>query len=434
MSEGQLSLNFYPGSESSQEFFTCKRSWSASKHRIILRYIQAHCYNLGGSKKFQSRHINYVDGFAGEGKYDEGFGIEDFVNSSDFWNRYNIDLLNTDGSPLIALKCARAFSEEGRVNLRCFLAEENKKTNQKLRENCESIGMGLDYKIYEPKTFDKTLPQIMSELHGYPTVFFLDSFGVKGLTFEQICQISEYVSSHKGELFLLFHNVSVARNAGYLTQKSDNEKMKKAAETYMRNLTALLGPNSDKDWQPQWLTLKDKQQQFERWALDYFVNRVGKESKFKGIASYEIKERYNDTRPQYSIVVCSNHPRKAFGDFLNEFFADENKFLFYAEDKSKMNRKFLEQEWNRQVEKRKADIQPVIIRILQENNQQWMLLKDVITEIILKLGHLGYDLGFLKRSDYRIILIELFKKGVIQAETLSRKGEPTLESKVRIMR
>ena len=57
MSVKQLSL-FDQQPEDSNKFFTRKRPWSAAKHRIMLRYIQAHCYNLGGSKPYQSKYIN----------------------------------------------------------------------------------------------------------------------------------------------------------------------------------------------------------------------------------------------------------------------------------------------------------------------------------------------------------------------------------------
>ncbi|MCY6490763.1 three-Cys-motif partner protein TcmP [Leptolyngbya sp. GGD] len=432
MSNIQLDL-FSQNSESSQEFFTRKRSWSAAKHRIMLRYIQSYCYNLGGEKASQSKHLNYVDGFAGEGSYDEGIGIEDFVNESNFWKRYDINLLDTDGSPLIALKCAKGFRAEERVNLRCLFAEANKRTNQKLRENCSAHATDLDLKIYDPQPFSHTFPQILQDLNGYPTVFFLDAFGVKGLSFEQICSIGDYVSKAKGELFLLFHNVAVARHAGFLTTKSDNERMKRTAETYMRNLTTLLGPNSDQEWKPQWEELKDQSQEFERWALHYFVHRISRESQFKGVATYEIKERYNDTRPMYSIVACSNHPWKAFGYFLNDFFVDEDRFLFYEEDKSKRNRNFLEQKWNQQVHQRKVDAKPEIIKILNQTNRQWKKLDDVITDVILALSTKGFGLGFLKRSDYRIIMLELFKERIIQADSLGRNNVPKLESKVRIV-
>ncbi|MHC5775828.1 three-Cys-motif partner protein TcmP [Nostoc sp.] len=236
MSVKQLSL-FDQQPEDSNKFFARKRPWSAAKHRIMLKYIQAHCYNLGGRKSYQSMYINYVDGFAGAGKYDEGIGIENFVDQSKFWQRYKTEFLDTDGSPLIALKCAKIFSFEERVTLRCFFTEEDKDLNQELKSNCSLIGEGLPYKVYDPQRFDKTLTQIMNELEKYPTLFFLDAFGVKGVTFEQIQHIANYVSQYKGELFLLFHNRAVARHAGFYKTSYKNSKDQKTAETYTQNLT-----------------------------------------------------------------------------------------------------------------------------------------------------------------------------------------------------
>jgi hypothetical protein len=66
---------------------------------------------------------------------------------------------------LIALRCAKIFQDEDRVNLRCFFAEAGKKEYPKLVDNCASVGQGLEYKIYERQTFAKTLPQIMKDLH-----------------------------------------------------------------------------------------------------------------------------------------------------------------------------------------------------------------------------------------------------------------------------
>ena len=434
MSNGQLSLNLFgEHPEETQNFFTKKRSWSASKHRIILKYIQSQCYSLGGKKSFQSQHINYIDGFAGEGKYDEGFGIEDFIEQSKFWKRYEIELLNTDGSPLIALKCAKIFNLEGRVNLRCFFAEADKSRHQKLMQNCRAVGERLEYKIYTCQKFENVLPEIMNDLQGYPSLFFVDTFGVKGLRFEQICLISDYLSQYKGELFLLFHNIQVARHAGQDTAKSEAARMNKASQTYSQNLTELLGVNSDKDWKPKWLELKNKPQQFERWALKYFKQRIIRDSKFNGVASFEIKEKYNDTRPRYSIVACSNHPNKAFGEFLNEFFAEENRLLFYEEDKTGMFRNFLDQEWQRQNKQRKAEIKPRIIELIKKVNWRWMTLKDTITLVILQLDEIGFGLGYLKRSDYRGIIVELFEEGIIETQVKDIKKGLTLKSLIRFV-
>jgi three-Cys-motif partner protein len=429
MSVTQLSI-FDEEPKDSNKFFTRKRTWSAAKHRIMLRYIQAFCYNLGGSKPFQSKYLNYVDGFAGEGKYDEGIGIENFVDKSDFWNRYKTNFLDTDGSPLIALRLAKIFGDEQRVILRCFFTEEDKELNHNLNINCSLIGEGLSYKVYDYQRFDKALDKIMSELENYPTLFFLDAFGVKGVTFEQICSIADYVSKNKGELFLLFHNRAVARNAGLYKTSYKDSKEQKTAETYTQHLTKLLGNNSDSDWKPKWLEYREEQQKFERWSLEYFKYRLQNNSNFKGVASFEINEQYNDTRPQYHIVVGSNHPQKALGVFLNDFVYQENELLFYQDDITGQYHKFMSQEWERQNNERIATIKPQIIDILRIKNQDWMTLDNAITLIILEIGNLGY----LSRTKYRQIFLKLYAESIIEAKQLGTRGNLTLKNDIRVVK
>ncbi len=430
MEGNQLSL-FDQQPDDSNNFFNRKRDWSAAKHRILLRYIQAHCYNLGGSKSYQSRYINYVDGFAGTGKYGEGIGIEDFVKDSKFWaNKYKHEFENTDGSPLIALKCARLFHQEERVNLRCFFVEAKPSFNKELKENCQVLGRELFYKIYNPKTFEAAFSEVMKDLNNYPTLFFLDTFGVKGVTFDQICSIGNYVRQNKGELFLLFHNIQVARHAGQSTTSSKKIQMQKAAETYAQNLTALLGLDSERDWKPKWLELKDKPQSFERWALEYFKDRMRKESGFRGVTSFEIKETYSDSRPQYSIVVGSNHPEKAFGEFLNEFVWEEERLLFFQENKANNIQEFLQKEWENENKRRIEKIKPECIKILRAIRPNWISFKDAITEIILGIT----DIGRLKRTQYyNEILASLYKEGMLEIRNPGSKKPYTLDTELRIV-
>lgn len=426
MSGKQLSLfDQHP-----EDFFTIKRPWSASKHRIMLRYIQAFCYNLGGKEVYQSMYLNYVDGFAGAGKYSLGIGIENFVNSSKFLKKYSNEFSDTDGSPIIALKWAKIFSQENRVNLRCFFNEANKKINKALKNNCNPLIQDLFCKIYEPKEFALCLPELLKDLENYPTLFFLDTFGVKGVTFEEICLLANYLSQYKGELFLLFHNIQVARHAGQSTARSNDPRMLKAAQTYTHNLTALLGPNSELDWKPKWLEFKNNPQHFERWALDYFKLRLINESSFKGVGSFEIKETYDDSRPQYSLVVCSNKPEKAFGAFLNEFFWDEDKLLYFKNNQLKTAQEFLEREWNHETNERINQIKPVIVDWLCQHLSNWESVDDVITQLIVKIGKLGY----LKRTQYREILLKLHQKGILEARKLGKKGQVTLNSQIKIVK
>ena len=427
----QLSFSLFPEEPNNQEnYFTRKRSWSASKHRIMLRYIQSFCYNLGGNKPYQSEHLNYVDGFAGIGKYTEGIGIEDFVNNSKFWsNKYEHEFENTDGSPLIALKCAKLFRQENRVNLRCFFIESKPDFNRKLRKNCETVAEGLSYKIYKPQTFEVAFPELIKDLENCPTLFFLDIFAVKGITFDTICDIGNYVSQYKGELFLLFHNIQVARNAGQYKTTYPNFKEQQTAESFIKNLTNLLGVDSDMDWKPKWLELKDQPQEFERWALEYFKERMRKEGGFKGVTSFEIKETYNDIRPQYSIVVGSNHPEKAFGYFLNNFVFEENKLLFF-QDNYEGIQKFLDKEWQAEEKKRLAIIKAQSLEILHQIKPEWQSFEDVITYIILKMD----DLGCLKRTQYyKDILGSLYQEGRLEIQNPGSRDPYTLKSLLRIV-
>jgi len=427
MSGKQLSL-FEEQPEDSNEFFDCKRSWSVAKHRIMLKYIHAFCYSLGGN--FNT--INYVDGFAGTGKYGSGIGIEDFVKNSNFWQQHKHEFSDIDGSPLIALKYAKLFGEEKRVNFRCFFVENDPSSNEKLSENCEfiDINKGLDYKVYAPQPFDEAFPEIMNNLGNHPTLFFLDAFGVKGFTFDQICSIGNYVKRHKGDLFLLFHNRSVARHAGHYTTNSTNKSSQKASTTFTNNLTALLGDNSDIDWKPKWLELRDQPQAFEKWALEYFKNRMRNEGGFKDVTSFEVKETYTDNRPQYSIVVGSNYPEKAFCEFLNDFIWEENRLLFYQENTTKQIKNFLDREWNNENTIRIKKMRNEVVNVLQDVKPSWLSCKDAITKSILQIS----ELGFLKRTQYyQEILTPLYEAGKIEIRKPGARKLFTLNSEIRLV-
>lgn len=155
MNQGQLSL-FSDNSQKSQDFFGRKRSWSASKHRLLLKYLQSFCYVLSGGE-YPSEVLNYVDGFAGKGKYEDGMGLTSFTDSSSFWKRYNTKFSDADGSPLIALKCAEIFRNENRVRLNCHFAEANRKSFIELQENCRILQSEISHKVYGPGEFEELL-------------------------------------------------------------------------------------------------------------------------------------------------------------------------------------------------------------------------------------------------------------------------------------
>lgn len=441
MEQNQLSL-FDAQPEKSDHYFGKKRSWSAAKHRVMLRYIQSFCYTLGGSKKFQSPILNYVDGFAGEGVYKEGIGIQDFVSNSDFWKKHKSLFQNTDGSPLIALKCAQIFQEERRVNLRSFFVEKKPDYHQELIRNCSGFKKKVDFKIYPPQSFETAIDQIFIDLQKYPTLFFLDVFGVKGVPFKRIQDIARYLSQHKGEMFILFHNSSIARQAGFLTGKPEDSTGRSPNDAMMQNLTDFLGENSENDWKEKWLELRelsletnsstklvnlfgepvsiktDKNsvnQEFERWALKYFKKSICESTEFNGVISFPIKEKYSDSRPKYHIVVASNHPEKAFGEFINDFVWQEEKILFSNGENQPIDS--LQKEWDRISKKRASEAKPFIIKILSQQ-MNWISVGDLITKVIL----CSQDIGLVRRSDYRTAIIDLYNQQEILGKKLGKTG------------
>lgn len=333
--------------------------------------------------------------------------------------------MDTDGSPLIALRWADIFKQEGRVNLRCFFTEMDTSSHSELEKNCKEINPKSEYYILPNGRFDERIDEIFQKLNDYPTIFFLDCFGVKGLTYEIIARIAKYLKVNKGELFLLFHNRSVARIAGQSTPNTIKERMIKAAASYTQNLTALLGPGSDAIWRPKWIELKDTPQEFEKWACSYLMSRLCKDKLFHGVASYDIREQYHDARPMYSILVCTNFPEKVGGELLNDFFCEEDRLLFMQSDSQ--NPAFFEKQWNSSIETTKAQLRPKVIKILGDLCPRWYPLEKVITKTILCQDIFAK----LKRTHHRHLLLELYKEGLLEPKELGKNGKVTLKSLIR---
>ena len=206
--------------------------------------------------------------------------------------------------------------------------------------------------------------------------------------------------------------------------------MQRAAETYAHNLTEILGFNSERYWKQMWIELKNKPQEFERWALEYFKERMRKEGGFRGVTSFEVKERYRDNRPQYSIVVGSNHPEKAFGDFLNEFVWEEDRLLFFKDNKAKGVQKFLTKEWEFENQKRITMLKAESIKILRDIRPSWISFTEAVTHIILQPN----NLGLLKRTQYyNDILGVFYKEGLLEIKDPGLRKPYTWKSFLRIV-
>jgi hypothetical protein len=70
-----------------------------------------------------------------------------------------------------------------------------------------------------------------------------------------------------------------------------------------------------------------------------------------------------------------------------------------------------------------------VIEILAQKGSKSIILDDAITHLILKYDELGY----LKRKQYREIMIELYHEGKFSAENLGNKNQLTLKSKIKVV-
>jgi three-Cys-motif partner protein len=166
------------------------------KHEILEKYLQPW---LNKITEIDS-HIQYVDGFAGWGRYEDG----------------------SPGSPLIAMQVVSESLEEdvGRLNtkldrFRCDFVEENDSNfadlkaavEEELKDCPEEIK--VEYHKTEFATFArKFIDTPPRDIH--PTFIFIDPFGFGGVPFELVDRLINMRSSGM-EIFITFMSGKMAR-------------------------------------------------------------------------------------------------------------------------------------------------------------------------------------------------------------------------------
>lgn len=129
-----------------------RKAWFQIKHQIVGTYLSLFLGKLG---KFGDR-VYYIDGFAGQGKLDDG----------------------SEGSALIAAKLAAEPPQKSRQGLlHCINVEADSETFENLKKatatynHCVTNLQG---------TFQDKLPEILKLIGGQTAFFFIDPFGTQG--------------------------------------------------------------------------------------------------------------------------------------------------------------------------------------------------------------------------------------------------------------
>ena len=178
-----------------------RRAWFQIKHQIVGTYLSLFLGKLG---KFGDR-IYYVDGFAGQGRLDDG----------------------TEGSALIAAKLAAEPVHKSRQGLlHCINVEAEPETFENLTKatapyrHCVSNLHG---------TFQDKLPEILKMIGSNTAFFFIDPFGTKGAEISTLKALG--TRSGKTEALVRYDDTRVKRLIMWSANNLENleEKHRKVA-------------------------------------------------------------------------------------------------------------------------------------------------------------------------------------------------------------
>jgi three-Cys-motif partner protein len=192
------------------------------KHYLLDAYLQAWASVL--TKRFPE--VWFIDAFAGAGR----------------------DRVGNDGSPLIAAKIARDINRglfRGRLpeksgGMRIVCYEKDEKTWARLVEAVAEIQRDPHVSLrVRNNTLEDRVGPVVKHLAKHPVLYFLDPFGVDGLSAAVIKQL---LKGGHHELLMLFADEAAVRLAGKAhAGLQDPEVLAAAAEEEVRNHGNLFG-------------------------------------------------------------------------------------------------------------------------------------------------------------------------------------------------
>ncbi|WP_326581666.1 three-Cys-motif partner protein TcmP (plasmid) [Actinacidiphila glaucinigra] len=174
---------------------------SVFKHELLRRYIPP----FGGMTGTQShdRRVVYLDGYAGEGRYENG----------------------EPASAEIALQVAEHHRAMG-LNLSCFFVEQQPKSFQRLQEVVNGYrARGVNAQAHRGEV-DGVLDDVVRQARGVPLFLFLDPCGLC-LPMERLVDVLARRRPERRpatELLMNFSMMAVWRLGGHVRSPKGNEK------------------------------------------------------------------------------------------------------------------------------------------------------------------------------------------------------------------
>ncbi|MCI0449994.1 MAG: three-Cys-motif partner protein TcmP [Chlorobi bacterium] len=233
-----------------------------AKHKILESYLKAWFPILSS----WNGRINYIDGFAGPGKYSKG------------------EL----GSPIIALNVAKNHSAKLRNEINFVFIEENEKRIENLVEEIKLVGAPANFKtdvIHGEfhSVIGSNLDKIESNKQTLaPTFVFIDPFGHSGIPFKIIQRLLQIPSV---EVFITFNVNSINR---FITDNQNNESIIELFGS--KEVVDIIAKNTG-----------DKRYDVLR---KFYQKQLLQNAKF--VRYFSMKD--SDNKPIYDLFFATNHP------------------------------------------------------------------------------------------------------------------------------
>lgn len=241
-----------------EDHFEDYREHTAVKHAILRDYLSAWVPILSSWQ----RKIIYIDGFCGPGSYKCGDQL-------------------FDGSPIIALRIAKEFSD--RVKLLCLFIDVNEDFCEDLKQRIADLSLQGDYQIV-PGKFEDVITALLDKVERMAPAFcFIDPFGYSGIPIQVI---KRFLERPRTEAVVNFMYEPISR---FLPVKSQH-----------RHMDALFGTNKWRAVLEKSLRLGER----ESFLRDLYHEQL--KTCVAYVWTFQLKDPDRD-RTMYYLFHCTNH-------------------------------------------------------------------------------------------------------------------------------
>lgn len=251
-----------------------RRAWFQIKHQIVGTYLSLFLGKLG---KFGDR-VYYVDGFAGQGRLDDG----------------------TEGSALIAAKLAAEPVQKSRQGLlHCINVEADPGTF----ENLEKATAPYSHCVCNLRgAFHDKLPEVLKMIGNSTAFFFIDPFGTQGAEISTLKTLASRAG--KTEALVRYDDTRVKRLIMWSANNLENleEKHRKVALGLAVRVKQLTDEEAAEQVQLESLLGSDSE--LRDRLIDGYETEVKRQTKFTFGLNYPIRNPATGGHRYYLVHFC----------------------------------------------------------------------------------------------------------------------------------